>query len=244
MEKIDLIKFPLKVSLYTVNLGEKDGTYYLYNTLQDVLVKLNYKQYAYYQKIRNLKNISRSTFLGYKDFMWLLYKYGFIITVGINEFDVFMDKINKIKFKDDLLITAVVILGCNMDCKYCFEKWHGLGELNKKIYLSPEFVRRYLNFIEKKLQMGSIKRLKVAWFGGEPLLDYGMMIQVSERLHSLSQKYNVELINYIVTNGTLLHNIPLDKFYLFNFIQVTLDGVQEIHDKYRVFPSGKGSFSI
>ncbi len=244
MERLDLIRFPLKISLYSVDLGEKGGTYYLYNTLHDILIKLNHEQYAYYQKIKRFERIHRSTFIEDEDFMWLLYKYGFIITSEVNEFDIFLDKINKVKYKDDQLITAVVILGCNMDCTYCFEKWHGSKDLNKKLFLTKEFAKKYMSFVNKNILRNKIKNLKVAWFGGEPLLDYSMVIQMSENLISLSRKYNISLQNYIVTNGTLLHLIPVDKFKLFNFIQVTLDGTREIHDKYRIFPSGKGSFEI
>ncbi len=209
-----------------------------------MLIKLNSEQYKYYQKIRRFRRIHRSTFLEYKDFMWLLYKHGFIITAEVNEFDIFIDKINKVKFKDDLLITAVVVLGCNMDCTYCFEKWHGLKDLNKKVYLTKKFAKKYMSFIKKNILNHSIKKLKVAWFGGEPLLDYSMIIEMSENLISLSLKHNISLVNYIVTNGTLLHRIPAAKFQLFDFIQVTLDGTQDIHDKYRIFPSGKGSFNV
>ena len=54
---------------------------------------------------------------------------------------------------------------CNFRCKYCYEHF-------KNIRMSIETENAILKFVEEKLSNSQYHFLRIAWFGGEPLLGY------------------------------------------------------------------------
>lgn len=137
-------------------------------------------------------------------------------------------------------ITFVPTYNCNFRCEYCFERklqTNGQEWLNKK--MSPMVVDSVFEQLQKYKDEG--KRLESVYlFGGEPLL------------HS-----NVEIITYIcekahlfeipiscISNGFYLHEyIEIIKNFNFVSVQITLDGIEEEHNKRRFLLNGKGTYN-
>jgi uncharacterized protein len=120
---------------------------------------------------------------------------------------------------------------CNFACFYCFE------EGNKNFSLMDESIENALvTIIEKNKK----KSLSINWFGGEPLLGFDKMISICKKLIDKEIKFT----SSIVTNGSLLTMEKIEQLDLLNlsFIQITLDGLAEVHDKRRCFKNGKPSF--
>ena len=79
----------------------------------------------------------------------------------------------------------------------------------------------------------------ISFFGGEPLLSFGLINKIVNYYNLLNRN-----INYaITTNGTLI-NDNIAKLLVQNKFNVTIsiDGTEEIHNKYRVDSNGKGSY--
>jgi uncharacterized protein len=101
-----------------------------------------------------------------------------------------------------------------------------------------EFTRQYI-----ACQPREASEINFTWQGGEPTL---MGIDFFKRALFLQKKYNrsgMEIINSIQTNGTLID----DEWAVFlkdnNFlVGISIDGPQELHDKFRKDKVGKGSF--
>jgi len=81
------------------------------------------------------------------------------------------------------------------------------------------------------------------WHGGEPLLAglgfYERIVAHQQRFKKPSQ----EIFNGLVTNGTLINKRWAVFFRENKFgIGVSSDGPKELHNQYRLFPNGQGSF--
>lgn len=127
---------------------------------------------------------------------------------------------------------------CNMSCDYCFVKKNGsvMTETTKKDILI---------FIDKMLKTG-IKVIKVTWFGGEPLLEYEIIRDLSSRMIDLCAYHGAKYQSFLITNGTLINEAIVDSFEELGIIglQITMDGAEYTHNKYRVLNNGLKSFDL
>jgi uncharacterized protein len=80
----------------------------------------------------------------------------------------------------------------------------------------------------------------VSFYGGEPLLEKRLI----KKIVNYAKQKDPRTAFTIQTNGYLLDRETFDFLYKNSFlIHISIDGPQEIHDKCRVLPSGKGTFN-
>src|SRR5271169_1574915 len=113
---------------------------------------------------------------------------------------------------------------CNLDCAYCYylHKERLLGS-DSKFRISDEIV--------------------FSWQGGEPTL---LGVEFFEKVVALEKKYQrpgLHIENDLQTNGTLLNDewcsfLRENKF----LVGLSIDGPQELHDKFRVNKGGQPTF--
>jgi uncharacterized protein len=125
---------------------------------------------------------------------------------------------------------------CNLTCPYCY--------LDKeREHLSREDGRLYLERIFDITK--SYEQIELTYTGGEAFLNYDVLIYLIEYSKNLAQKYNLILKQNIFTNGTLLKEDKIQQIKNIapdtNF-RITLDGIEEIHNKTRYYKNKKGSF--
>ena len=134
-------------------------------------------------------------------------------------------------------ITICPTMGCNFDCPYCFED-HRAGKM------SPEVQDQVVKLAEKMLQCFGARELNVTWFGGEPLLAPDVIESISTRLMELTDRSGVKYNANIITNGYLLdeRNAALLSRCRVGEAQITLDGVEEGHDRTRHLAGGGKTF--
>lgn len=235
-----MIYYPLKLSMYNI-MSIYAKNFYIYNTLHDVLMRLTSKDYKYLNAIGSSqiaqKEFSESTLLR------LMYKNGLLVNIDYDESDMLLQRINAHKYGGDTLINAITVLGCNMDCSYCFEKWYGSDELTKNEYLSDAFFEKYIKYLHIAFNERNYSKLKIAWFGGEPMLAWNKIKEFTPRIKSMCESNGVLYRSSLITNGTLINKIMPDDYGLLDYIQVTLDGTQDTHDKFRRYKNGKGTYS-
>lgn len=126
---------------------------------------------------------------------------------------------------------------CNFRCTYCYENF-------SQVQLSVEKQDEIIEFVENELRKGKIENLSISWFGGEPLLGLPVIERMSPIFMMLADKYNLNYISGITTNGYLLTEKVVAKLTKLNITtyQITIDGPKDVHDKQRVHISGKGTF--
>src|SRR5690606_19828824 len=99
-----------------------------------------------------------------------------------------------------------------------------------------------LAFVER--QVSTLKGLSVTWYGGEPLMAKKTIFSLADRLISVCDRNGIEYSSMIVTNGYFLTVAVAQQLWSrrCTSAQVTIDGVEETHDKMRPMVSGRGSF--
>ena len=133
---------------------------------------------------------------------------------------------------------------CNLACTYCFEL--NCRNSNK---MTKEVAEQGLQFLSNNALLNGEKTFDVMFFGGEPLLNVEVLEYVFKRGLEIADEKNLFFNASIVTNATI-YTKKIEKIFKeygkkTNFhIQLSVDGVKEVHDKYRVTKAGKGSFDI
>lgn len=137
--------------------------------------------------------------------------------------------------KDEIQIFFVPWYACNFGCDYCYQS----GYDTEKQIINEEIIDAFFSYIKNEFA-GRKKYLTI--FGGEPLLDSEKTKSSIEYI--LKQASLLELDTAIVTNGyNLKEYVPTLKKYRIREIQVTLDGLDEIHNLRRPLKNGAGTFS-
>jgi uncharacterized protein len=92
----------------------------------------------------------------------------------------------------------------------------------------------------------TLSHLIIQWFGGEPLLGYGTVIDIMDHINRriIETNPNVALIGTMSTNGHLLNVEKLTALTTANVkkFQISFDGDKDVHDLMRVTAGGKGTF--
>ena len=129
---------------------------------------------------------------------------------------------------------------CNLDCTYCFFLSKDALYPGESMRMSSETLESYLRQLFESQPDGPVS---VAWQGGEPtLMGLDFYQRVIELIHQFARPTQI-IEHTMQTNGTLL-NDEWAKFLKQHSVLVglSIDGPQEMHDKYRVWKDGRGSF--
>ena len=131
---------------------------------------------------------------------------------------------------------------CNLACTYCFEL-----EGRNKSYMTPEVAKEGLEFLAFNAMKMKQKSFSALIFGGEPLMNPEIIEVIFSHGLELARKYDLFFHTNIITNATIL--TPEIEAMLRKYrdlvdlsVQLSIDGIKEVHDRYRVTRTGKGSF--
>ena len=150
----------------------------------------------------------------------------------------FIDELNELN--RSLNIKLVMNLDCNLACRYCFE-----GMRKGQFYMTKQTADDFIRFVKNTVRRkGVFKELLITFYGGEPLLSRELIVYISQKLKLFAEEQGIRLKTYFVTNGTLLtkETVKLLKPLGLKEAQVTIDGPRPIHDTFRPYKTGRGSF--
>jgi uncharacterized protein len=129
---------------------------------------------------------------------------------------------------------------CNLSCDHCYYL--------SKADLFPESTFRMSDellesFTKQYIEAQHVPEVTFVWQGGEPTL---LGLDYYRRALALQKKYKkpgVTIRNSLQTNGTLI-NEEWAQFFKENefLIGISIDGPEDIHDRYRKDKAGNGSF--
>lgn len=135
-------------------------------------------------------------------------------------------------------LCLMVAQECNLRCTYCFagEGTYGGGGL-----MPEEVAFKAVDFL--LAHSGSVRAVEVDFFGGEPLLNFPVVKAVVDYGLEKARALGKEISFTLTTNAVLLDE-PRACFLLERGINVvlSLDGRREVHDRFRRFPDGSGSY--
>jgi uncharacterized protein len=145
--------------------------------------------------------------------------------------------LNKSLFPPIEGIELVLTEGCNLACSYCFEK-NMLGYRQMPLSVAKMAIDLLFKYSNEQ------SKLDITYFGGEPMLNFPAIKFATEYALKKASSQNKSIYFNTTTNGILLTDSMINYFYE-NKIKVLLsiDGVKETHDKFRVDKNGKGTFA-
>ncbi len=130
---------------------------------------------------------------------------------------------------------------CNLNCKYCYYlSKEELLTTDSHWKISDETLE---NFIRQYIEQQNAHEIVFSWQGGEPTL---LGLPFFEKVVALQNKYmpaHVRCENDLQTNGTLLTDEWCEFLKKNNFlVGLSIDGPQHLHNAYRTYKDGRGSF--
>ncbi|WP_054743909.1 radical SAM protein [Cellulosilyticum ruminicola] len=136
---------------------------------------------------------------------------------------------------------------CNFRCSYCINSSEynfskGYSNCNISIDTIDKALELYVTNYKKSLEWNPKNRFSITFYGGEPLLQYDKICYTIEKV---KKYYKILDAQYtITTNGYLLTEDKV-KYLIDNnvYINVSIDGYEEIHDLNRKTIDNKPTFA-
>ncbi|MFX0550007.1 radical SAM protein [Hathewaya histolytica] len=174
------------------------------------------------------------------DILRQMKKKKYIVDSEIEDKERFLKIANKISSKIREKSLAYILIPsyeCNFRCPYCFEA--NTVEKNEKYDpMSRELVDIIFQDIDNKQKNNT--KVNITLFGGEPLLEKNL--DINAYICEEAIKRNIPI--HAITNG-----YSIDEYYnlfkkgYFTNLQITIDGIQEGHDKRRYLENKQPTFS-
>lgn len=131
-------------------------------------------------------------------------------------------------------LTLVVNHACNLRCTYCYT-----GEKFRRPLPRATGQKAIDRAIQSLLPGGM---LELAFFGGEPLIEAEMILELVAYARSAAARHEVELALNMTTNGTLDSPAAWDVMLLPEMqLAISHDGLPGVHDRHRVAIDGQPS---
>lgn len=217
----------LKHSIFNFFYSRGTDEIVVYNTFSKGLVSLSKSEYSQFQELQfNTSELETA-----------LSDNGILIDEQFDEIKFLKYFHYKTKFANDsLILTIAPTLDCNFGCPYCYEN-------RRAGKMSEEVQKGVLDYIEKAVKSG-VSYLNITWYGGEPLLYFDIVKNMSASVCEITRRNNCRLKMDMVTNGFFLDEATVEALDTLGIskIQVTLDGLKENHDKRRHLLGGQGTF--
>jgi len=166
----------------------------------------------------------------------------FIIKSDTDEFADFYNHVEKMRDDNSKLYVALMTTTvCNFECKYCYE-----DGIDKTIMLNQDIAKEFVAYIRDYTQINELKELKICLYGGEPTLSWGYVVEILSEISNICQERNIVLKTEMITNGYLLNEKKIKDLIPFNliFVQITLDGAKEYHDKSRYIKGNGATYDV
>ena len=136
---------------------------------------------------------------------------------------------------------------CNLSCTYCYE--YGEDKIvdtengRQPKFMSEATARASVDFMLRESREN--RKAHMTFFGGETLMNFPVLKSTMEYARRRAAEEGKEVDFSLTTNATLLRPDVIE-FLAENRVGVTIsiDGPEEIQDKFRVFKNGMGSYDV
>lgn len=188
------------------------------------------------QKVLSLLNAEQIESDEYDQDLKKLQEYGFLVNYEKNEKNARNLLYGQYVFDGVLNLVLHTTKQCNFRCEYCYLDF-------KSEPMSEDVQDSVVKFIEKNLYKYNC--VKINWFGGEPLLEMGVIENISKRVMEICKRAKKPYYATVTTNGYLLTKENIKKLikYRVDSYTITIDGLYETHDRLRHLKGNKPSFT-
>jgi uncharacterized protein len=160
---------------------------------------------------------------------------GFLVSSSVNE-DIRAQFLHQSLHRTDLMHLVVMPTeACNFRCTYCYQTFPR-GTMKQEVRDGLK------QLIEQKGR--NLQHLTISWFGGEPILAFDVIKELSESIIHSADRHGFEYSAEMATNGfglTLERFRSLLRWNVRRFM-ITLDGLEDMHDSRRFLTGGGKTF--
>lgn len=219
-----------KASHYTHLIPLKDGNGVVYNGRSGALVKLSPGAFERCGAI--ITGAPKGTALGRTCEQDELFPHlvagNFVIDETFDELAFIEEQYQRERQRSQFLLTILPTFGCNLGCDYCF-----VGK--KSGAMDRERQDQIIAFVTERFSSHTFPTMAVDWFGGEPLLGLSAIEFLSQAFLELCAAHDTPYSAQVITNGTMISDKAVDVMLRSGVdrLQITLDGLREIHDQRR-----------
>lgn len=225
-----------------LHILEKDGVVAFYNALTMECAYLDKDTYDSYINEYNLKKGVKSD-VSPTAYYKFLYENNFLTSMDEEKL---IDEIacmltGKVGIKNMVLQMTDY---CNLNCKYCFIE-DGIDKntytrRNMSYYTCEKAVDKFFKIMDKN---STAKKPTIIFYGGEPLINWGVIEKVLPYIKDKEIAYNIEVDKVIITNATLINENIAKSLKRYDVETcISLDGTKNINDINRKYENDKGSF--
>ncbi|MBU3107438.1 Cys-rich peptide radical SAM maturase CcpM [Clostridium gasigenes] len=210
---------------------------YMYDANKNSVLNISDKQYSF------LENCMESNVDDYikAEETNKLYKEGFLSSNRVKEIVHPEDELLSFHLENNVkMLTLQVTQQCNFRCEYCIFSGEYLNRNHSNKKMSISRALKGIDFLINHSK--NHNKIIVAFYGGEPLLEFNFIRQCIEYAEKKAEGKEVRFS--MTTNGSLLTDEIVEFLYKHNvMLTISLDGPREVHDIHRKFASSNcGSF--
>jgi uncharacterized protein len=137
--------------------------------------------------------------------------------------------------------TLLLTNACNLRCRYCYA---AAGEA-APAYMRPETARRAIDFVAANAVAAGTPSFEVNYHGaGEPTAHWTLLEESHRYARGVAQACGLRLRASLTTNGALTNTKRAWIVSHLDSATLSFDGLPEVQDANRPFPSGRGSSDI
>ena len=137
--------------------------------------------------------------------------------------------------------TLLLTSACNLRCRYCYA---AAGEA-APAYMRPEVARRAIDFVAANAAASGAPAFEVNYHAaGEPTTHWKLLVESHLYARGVARSRGLRLRSSLTTNGVLTADKRSWIVSHLDGATVSFDGLPEVQDANRRFPSGRGSSDI
>lgn len=165
-----------------------------------------------------------------------LLRLGMIVTKETNELKQLKEEYNNRSLVCNSFNAIIAVTqDCQCRCFYCYEE-------HPKVYMDDRTKSSLVELVKKHASLG--EKINIVWYGGEPLLDFQTIVELTTKFQSICKKYDVKYSAQMISNAYGFDNRMISQIDDLDIkeVQITLDGLREEHNKRRPVIGDKDPF--
>ena len=167
-----MIVLGYKLSRFNV-LFKKDNKFFISNTFTHSLIELEESEYEGMMK----KDLS----LFSKESVDVFVGEGICVDSELDELGLLRYAYDLAKNNSDYMEFVVApTLDCNFACPYCFET-------KRHHFMEKDIQQSILDFYLEQVRLSKFKKVKFAWYGGEPLLQFDTIRNMTKQVNKIKK---------------------------------------------------------
>ena len=125
---------------------------------------------------------------------------------------------------------------CNLSCAYCYVA-------RGSEVMAPETGRLAVESVFRSAVSHRFSGVKLKYAGGEPILQFPRVADLHRQAQALAERYDLALSGVILSNGIGITSSMAQVMLALDLqVAISLDGLEEFHNRQRPMSSGQGSF--